>query len=106
MRTKYTILPVITGTILAVLIGGCASSERQTTTRTTLNENVPMVDNCESAPPPAGVVEPASTTQTTTSTVTQTQEHHESLFGSIFHGIGHILAFPFKVIATVIETIL
>ena len=76
-------------------LSGCATSERTTRTETTVShDDDDDYDN----------IDDGETTRTRTETTTVVDEER-GILGTTFHVIGQILAFPFKVVAKVIEAI-
>lgn len=86
------------GLLMTQLFSGCAS-DRTTHTQT----SVAQADVYGEPLPPPDM--PASTVETNQTTTT-TEVKQRGLIGSVFHGIGAVLAFPFELVANIIKTIL
>ncbi len=87
--------------ISAQFLTGCASHDK-TYKETTTVSSVPADSRTV-------VVSTEPTTQTTTTTVhetnTETRATGGSILGGIFHVVGEIIAFPFKLIGAALEAI-
>jgi outer membrane lipoprotein SlyB len=82
-RTASKSLILILALSTALAITGCAT--QQETTQTTYTTTPAYAD--DSTPPP----------QTTTTTTTTTDEP-DSVVGSVFHAVGTVILFPFRLI--------
>ena len=92
---------LVAGTLLMVAIGGCAAQSRSSRTVTT-TEAYP--ENGDMAQEEPGVVETRKTTVTQSSSAASGSSDG-GIFGGAFHFIGEVLAFPFRVIASVFDAI-
>lgn len=92
---SLALVALISSFLLSTTLSGCATSERTTRTETTVShDDDDDHDN----------VDDGETTRTETRTTT-VEDEERGILGTTFHVIGQILAFPFKVVAKIIEAI-
>ena len=98
-REQLEFLLVLTFSLFLTtqILSGCASTHKTTTTQTSVSSG----STIESTAPVA-----TTQSQTTTKiTESSTPSSSPGLIGGIFHAIGAIIAFPFKLIASIVEAI-
>lgn len=90
---SLVLVVLISSFLVSTALSGCATTERTTRTETTVSHD----DDNDN-------IDDGETTRTHTQTTTVADEER-GILGTTFHVIGQILAFPFKVVAKVIEAI-
>ena len=94
-RTNVKAKLVITMIVLNVCFMAQTLPVRADTSKTVTTETTSSVST-----------EPVHTTETTTTETTKTDRHEShGIIGGLFHVVGQVIAFPFKVVAKVFETI-
>ena len=93
---KPFLRPLVAAVLASVLAiaAGCSTEHSITTTTTAADPSTEVASNDGAATPQNA---PASTTTTTVTT----KDEPDSVAGSIFHAVGTIILFPFRVIGDV-----
>jgi hypothetical protein len=97
----FALAVVLTGLLALQTLSGCSGAQRTTrgeTTTTTVGTTT-----VQPVTPPAA--QATTTTTQTTATDTEIESRPRGFLGGIFHAIGEIVAFPFRLIGGIFDAI-